>query len=127
MVERSKILSIVNGTLDLMRWTAPAPGIECAKGDRWRTHHHEGPFSNRTAECKHKTSLHFIPCGFCPDRWMLKSARIGRVKAGRSPAATVRLGLDTAEHDGRLVMSGLTIALLGFIGACRKQCCPGRG
>ena len=37
-----------------------------------------------------------------PDRRMLPPARAGCVKAGRFSAATVRLGLYTTEHDGRL-------------------------
>ena len=41
-----------------------------------------------------------------PDRRMLTPARAGRVKAGRSSAATVRLGLDTTEHDGSYLLSG---------------------
>jgi hypothetical protein len=41
-----------------------------------------------------------------PDRRMLTPARAGRVKAGRSSAATVRLGLDTTEHDGTLSTIG---------------------
>jgi hypothetical protein len=53
-----------------------------------------------------------IPCSTAPqafprpDRRMLTPARAGRVKAGRSSAVTVRLGLDTTEHDGTLSTIG---------------------
>lgn len=47
---------------------------------------------------------------FRPGRKAREPARAGAVKAGRSPAATVRLGLDSVEHDGILEMPGLTMA-----------------
>jgi hypothetical protein len=37
---------------------------------------------------------------------MVTPTRVGWVKAGRSSEATVRLGLDTLEHGGTLVMIG---------------------
>ena len=49
-----------------------------------------------------------------PDRRMPMPARAGRVKAGRLLAATVRLGLDTAEHDGTLVWLGASRFFTSF-------------
>ena len=78
------------------------------------------PFSNRDDKGKCKTTGrtpsflppdHFSsstgPQAFSrPDRRMTTPVRAGRVKTGR-PGGHRRLGLDTAEHDGRLVGSGL--------------------
>ena len=43
---------------------------------------------------------------FRPDRRSLPPTRADAVKAGRASAATVRLGLDSGEHDGMLVEAG---------------------
>jgi hypothetical protein len=51
-----------------------------------------------------------------PDRRMLPPARTACVKAGRFSAATVRLGLYTTEHDGRLDGSGRLHSCLLFAG-----------
>lgn len=56
-----------------------------------------------------------------PDRRMLPPARAGCVKAGRFSAATVRLGLYTTEHDGRLDGFGrLLLSSVTYPSSCQR-------
>src|SRR5215510_8660241 len=55
-----------------------------------------------------------------PDRRMLPPARAGCVKAGRFSAATVRLGLYTTEHDGRLDRFGRLLPLSCYLSVIRS-------
>jgi hypothetical protein len=55
-----------------------------------------------------------------PDRSMLAPARAGCVKAGRFSAATVRLGLYTTEHDGRLDGFGRLLPLSCYLSVIRS-------
>src|SRR5215510_4607302 len=59
-----------------------------------------------------------------PDRRMLPPARAGCVKAGRFSAATVRLGLYTTEHDGRLDRFGRLLPLSCYLSVIAARVIP---
>src|SRR5262245_985240 len=59
-----------------------------------------------------------------PDRRMLAPARAGCVKAGRFSAATVRLGLYTTEHDGRLDGFGRLLLLSCYLSVFAARVIP---
>jgi hypothetical protein len=60
-----------------------------------------------------------------PDRRMPWPTRAGRVEAGRSSAATVRLGLYTTEHDGRLSGFGASASIASGCVARGRGSLPG--
>ena len=88
-------------------WSLPRVGLHCdRKGSdlpvlqSWPTLQalsgHFGPFFCSTAP----------QAFFRPDRRSLPPTREDAVKAGRASEATVRLGLDSGDHDGMLVVAG---------------------
>jgi hypothetical protein len=73
-------------------------------------------FLSRVSLVRPRRRVSLAPTAYCR-----RPARAGCVKAGRFSAATVRLGLYTTEHDGRLDGSGRLHSYLIFSSStCRR-------